>query len=424
MSVKEMLKPIIYLFCNILTRFVNIFIRRDKSIILMGAWYGRRFAGNCRFLYQYLSINKDKYGLKRVIWVTRNENICEEMRQLGYEVYMMKSIKSFYYHFKAGIHAVSTNTASSIATNKKALGDIMGQLSLGAVHVYLNHGITSIKGNRIRDYDKLKGMERIIVGLYRSLHRNNFIRNYILCPGGWDRVIYLSPGRESSNRDVLRHLETEQMMFWESGFPELCDCLGYLKNEQTILDKIRQHNKTIFYLPTYRTSSDTGYSHPLNNIELCDFLKKNGYYWIDKLHPGAKENMNANYYDPEFSLKLDSDFDTNVLLREADVIITDYSSICHTAAYFDRPLIYYWPDHEGYIKKDKSIIREFENDIAGYVTYNPEELMIALNKCFEKGYMIRWEEKYKEIKKVFFDNRVANYKDIAGSLFDFIQNQW
>ncbi len=424
MSIKEVLKPITYFFFNILTMIVNIFIHRDRNIILMGAWYGRRFGGNCRFLFQYLSANKEQYGLKRVIWVTRSKEICDELNHMGYEAYMMKSRKSFYYHFKAGIHAVSTNTASSLATNKKAAGDIMGQLSLGAVHVYLNHGITSIKGNRVRDFDKLKGKERFVVGLYRKIHKNYFFRNFVLCPGGWDRVVYLSPGKESSKRDLLRHLDSEQLMFWETGFPELCECLGYLRNEKKVLDEIRKHKKTIFYLPTYRTSDDTGYSHPLNNVQICEFLKESGYYWIDKLHPGAKDSMNADYYNPEFSLKLNSDFDTNVLLREVDVVITDYSSICHTAAYFDRPLIYYWPDHENYLAKDKSIISEFKDDIAGEVAYQPDELIKAINECFSDDYMARWKEKYAEIKNVFFDDRVADYGEIAQSLFDYIRKNW
>lgn len=424
MYIQEILKLITNLLCNILTGIVNIFIKRDKSIMLMGAWYGRRFGGNCRFLFQYLSENKEKYGLKRVIWVTRSKEICDELKELGYEVYMMHSAKSYYYHFKAGIHAVSTNTSSSVATHKKVEGDIMGQFSLGAVHIYLNHGITSIKANRITDYNKLKGMERFIVGTYMAVHKNYFFRNFVLCSGGWDRVIYLSPGKESSKRDLERHMSSEHLMFWETGFPELCKCIKYLKREQEVVDIIKCSKKTILYLPTYRTSDDTGYSHPLNDTRVCNYLKENGFFWIDKLHPGAKDNMNAEYYDPKISLKLSTDFDINVILREADVVITDYSSICHTAAYFDRPLLYYWPDHDKYIEKDKGVIKEFENDIVGYVAYNPKELIEAMNKCIDSDYMKQWSDKYTDIKNVFFDGRVAKYDEIAKSLFDYIQKNW
>lgn len=422
--ISELLKCFAFMLCDALTVLVNIFVHRDRNVILMGAWYGHRFSGNSRFLFQYLDREKERYGLKKVIWVTRDQGICKELSSLGYECYMMKSRKSFYYHFKAGIHMVSTNTASSNATNKKAQGDIMGQLSLGAVRVYLNHGITSIKGNKIRDLDKLHGRERFIVRMYRRAHRNEFLRKYVLCPGGWNRSVYLSPGAESSKRDVLRHLETEQILFWEAGFPELCKCIKYLEHERNVLDVVKKHKKTIFYLPTYRTNDQTGYSHPLNNAEFCEYLRKNNYYWVDKLHPGAKENMNADSYEEDIALKLGSDFDTNVLLREVDVVITDYSGICYTAVYFDRPLIFYWPDHKSYLEKDKGVIKEFQNDIAGPIAYNPGELTRALDQCFQSDYLEQWKEKYAEIKETFFDNRVADYAEIAASLFNYIEKNW
>lgn len=422
--ISEILKCIVFVFCNVLTALTNLFVHRDRNIILMGAWYGHRFAGNSRFLFQYLDREKERYGLKRVIWVTRDQGICNELNSLGYECYMMKSRKSFYYHFKAGIHMVSTNTASSNATNKKAEGDIMGQLSLGAVRVYLNHGITSIKGNRIRDFDKLHGKERFIIGIYRRLHRSKFLRKYVLCPGGWNRSIYLSSGAESFRRDRLGHLETEQILFWETGFPEHCECVKYLKHERKVLDVVKKHKKTILYLPTYRTNDQTGYFHPLNDTNFCEFLRKNNYYWIDKLHPGAKDNMNADSYDEEIALKLGSEFDTNVLWREVDIVITDYSSICHTAVYFDRPLIFYWPDHESYLEKDKGLMEEFKNDIAGAIAYDPRELEKAIGQCFQSDYLAHWKEKYAKVKETFFDNRVADYEEIAASFFDFIKKNW
>lgn len=424
MVFSQMWNGITFILCNILTALVNLFIRRDRTVVLMGAWYGYRFAGNSRFLFQYLDREKERYGLTKIIWVTRNEETCAELRELGYECCMMKSRKSFYYHFKAGIHMVNVNYVSSNATSKKVKGDLMGQLSLGAVRVYLNHGITSVKGNKIRDFDKLQGKERFLVKMYRNVNRNKFLRKYVLYPGGWSRHIYLSPGTESLKKDLLGHLETEQLLSWKTGFPELCECVKYLKKEQEVLDVVKKHKKTIFYLPTYRTNDQTGYLHPLNDAGFRKYLRENHYYWIDKLHPGAKENMNADSYEEDIALKLDSSFDTNVLLREADVVITDYSSVCYTAVYFDRPLIFYWPDHESYLKKDKGLIGEFENDIAGMVTYCPGELEKALDQCFQSGYMEPWKEKYAEIKKQFFDNRVSDYDEIAKSLFEHIQTNW
>ena len=125
MTIIDVCRPIYYLFMNIITALITIFIRRDKNTMLMGSWYGRRFGGNTRYLFQYLSENKEKYGLKKVIWVTREDTIYSELKKMGYNVYMMKSKESIYYHFKAGIHALNVNISTSTSTSKTVNGDIM-----------------------------------------------------------------------------------------------------------------------------------------------------------------------------------------------------------------------------------------------------------------------------------------------------------
>jgi CDP-glycerol glycerophosphotransferase (TagB/SpsB family) len=157
---------------------------------------------------------------------------------------------------------------------------------------------------------------------------------------------------------------------------------------------------------------------------VCDYLKQKGFLWIDKLHPWANDSMSASYYDPEISLKLSSDFDINLILRHVDVVITDYSTLSYKAIYFDRPLIYYWPDHEKYMKKDKGLVKEFENDIACLITYEPSELMMALNKCLGDNYMEQWADKYAVIKENVFGGRISEYEDIARDLFECIKTKW
>ena len=164
--IEYIISPFIYGFFNLLTFIINIFIRRDKSIILMGSCYGERFAGNSRYLFQYLSNNKDEYGLNKVIWVTRKHYIFDELSEMGYEVYLMHSLKSFYYHFKAGRHAINFNSNTSFATGVRRSADIMGYFSLGAIHYFLNHSAYSGKGNLITNYKDLGIIKRILVKTY------------------------------------------------------------------------------------------------------------------------------------------------------------------------------------------------------------------------------------------------------------------
>ena len=424
MRKKDFIMPLYYLLMDMICAFLNIFIRRDKSIVLLGAWYGRRFGGNSRYLYQYLSETKEKYGLKKVIWVTRSSDMLQELRNAGYEVYLMHSWQSYYYHLKAGIHCASTNTASSSATNKTVQGDILGMLSMGAVRIYLNHGISSIKGNKFLEYANLSRKDKFVVCLYKWLHSVTFFRHFMLVPGGWDKAIYISLAKENTSRDKARHLETERLIYIETGFPELCKCLKFMPREERIVNEVKAHDKRIVYLPTYRTSDATGYRHPLDNEHFCCYLRNNGYYWIDKLHPGAKDKMNAKNYDRDISIKLDAEFDINLLMRDVDVLVTDYSTVSQKAIYFDVPVIYYLPDHEGYLKEDKSVIGQFADDLAGDVAYNEKELQNKLDECFKDDYMHKWEKRHMEIKERFFDNRISDYENIVQSLLECIREKW
>ncbi len=58
---------------NLFTLIVNLFIWRNKKVILFGSWMGDKFTDNPRFMFQYLHAHRDEYDIKKLVWVTRNE---------------------------------------------------------------------------------------------------------------------------------------------------------------------------------------------------------------------------------------------------------------------------------------------------------------------------------------------------------------
>ena len=43
---------------NIGYLFMSLFYKRDKKIVIIGAWFGDSYSDNSRALYEYLSLNK------------------------------------------------------------------------------------------------------------------------------------------------------------------------------------------------------------------------------------------------------------------------------------------------------------------------------------------------------------------------------
>jgi CDP-glycerol glycerophosphotransferase (TagB/SpsB family) len=135
--------------------------------------------------------------------------------------------------------------------------------------------------------------------------------------------------------------------------------------------------------------------------------------------------MSARYYDPQTTIRLSSDFDINLILREVDVIITDYSSVLYKAIYFDKSLVYYWPDHDKVRQLDMKVDNQFINNIAGTVTYNVAELIEAIEASLKSNYRDEWCKKYEEIRENIFDGQslgAESYERIAQSLFGCIES--
>lgn len=418
MILSDLFRPFYNLLMNLITCIVTLFIHRDKKIILMGSWYGRRFGGNTRYLFQYLSENKEKYGLKKVIWVTREESICSELRNLGYEVYMMKSKEGLYYHFKAGIHALNVNISTSTSTSKTVNGDIMGELSMGAHKLFLNHGVAAIKGSKFLEDESLSKKDKLLVKVYKIIYGLPFFRHWMLVAGGWDKNVFIAPTEKMIERDKARTAQSKNKKYVVAGFPELCEPLKYTSREQAILKQLEMHNRVILYVPTYRTDNRTGYKHPLDDEKLRHYLKENNYFWIDKMHPGAKKDMEAKDYDSSISMLLESEFDMNIIVNHVDVLISDYSSAVQKAVYYHKPIVNYWADIEGYKKYGNGLVKSFFDDAVGEQAYNVDELLVSISNSLSDNYFAKNEEIYKEKFQYFFGGKKSNYEEIAEKLFE------
>jgi CDP-glycerol glycerophosphotransferase (TagB/SpsB family) len=53
------------------------------------------------------------------------------------------------------------------------------------------------------------------------------------------------------------------------------------------------------------------------------------------------------------------------LLRLADILLTDYSSIALDYLLLDRPILFYWPDHADYQRQSRNLLPEFEHYTVG-----------------------------------------------------------
>lgn len=392
------------LLLNILTIILSGIIKRDHSVWVFGAWMGTRFADNSRYLFQFLDKNKIKYQINKVIWVTRNKQLKKELSAMGYQAELTSSIKGIYYHIKAGVHVVCNMPYS----NGIYLGDINGNLSMGAKKIQLWHGFpikANVNTNNSANNSKLKQTWLFQLSL----------------PGEWEKKQYLISTSHECSARYKQWFNNNELRIIECGYPRNCNCIKTTNEEQAIFKKITKHKTTILYLPTFRCY-EINFEHPLTSHELQEMIVKNNYLWIEKKHIASTENDSLSQccLPAENYLRLNDLFDINVILRDISLLISDYSSVSVDAVYFNIPVLFYVPDYDRYCEHDRGFTNGFDSLTPGPKVFEANKLgkeIQALLKSNKEMYNARYED----YKKVFFDSKIFSYECIAEQIINATQ---
>ncbi len=250
--------------------FKSIFFKRNKKIILFGSWYGEKFADNTRFLYQYLFENKKELGLEKVVWVTRNDVVFNTMHEMGYEVYMMDSPESIYYHKIAGYHIICNAPG-----RMDAKGDILGQYSYGAVRINLWHGLGNKKTGKLSNQISA-GSNLFKSKMNAWLSKKSCLyRMFYLSDGGWANRYFLVPTEMMADVFKEEYLIDDKHII-KSGYPRNCPCPRLTREEERTIKCIKQHRYSVLYLPTFRQENNFCCSDTAKGIK--SYLKKGMSY--------------------------------------------------------------------------------------------------------------------------------------------------
>ena len=352
---------------NIAMAFRSLFWKKDDGVVIVGAWFGERFADNSRFLFQYLCENKKKLGLKHVVWVSHSESLIKELKQMGYEAVKLGSRESIYYHKIARFHICNNSAAGSTERGN----EIDAYYSFRAKRINLWHGI-GIKGGEFcsNRYLDRKKRHPIICSLYEKMHNIELFRLYCKYPGGWGNCYWLS----------TTPAFTEYLHKWNIGpyshymeldYPRNHKCLKLTQEESEVVALIKQHKKTAIYLPTFRDDKiKFDFSFLADSISLS--LEANDILWIQKTHSVDKSD---SLQHSQNIITLDSKFDINVLLPYISVVITDYSSVSIDAIYHEKPVVYYVPDWDYYINSDRGFVERIEDYFAGPIARTENDVL-------------------------------------------------
>lgn len=354
--IKKVLVYILYLFFLPIWFLQKLIIRNNKTW-LFGAWYGQKYSDNSKYMYNFIRANRKEI---KPIWLTRNQKIYQEIKKDGGDVYYVNSFKGVYYSLVAKYVFISSGKQD---VNPFFIG--------GAQIIQLFHG-SPIKKIALDDRFATSNTffhKKILPILYPFIYEYNC--NYVVSNSS-----IFSPILSSAFNVPIGNII-------ESGSPR--NDSFYLKDETEIIKFVRKNFpfcKILLYLPTFRGNGQVQTIFNLKDFnphQIEKFLEENNMVLISKAHyvDGVLE-INSNSKSRILHLNDASVPDVNLVLKDVDVLITDYSSVYFDFLHTKKPIIFAAFDLISYIANSREMYFDYETIISGPIVKSWDSLCAEL----------------------------------------------
>lgn len=158
--------------------------------------------------------------------------------------------------------------------------------------------------------------------------------------------------------------------------------------------------KLVLYAPTFRDDRADD-AKLLESIDISAFNDRFGddYRLLIRLHP----QVHTSSADLTGATDVGNYKKPNTLIRLADIMITDYSSICMDFAFLEKPIYFYGFDLEKYAN-DRSFYEDYESYVPGPVARDFQTLLNLINTNVAQSY-----------SRKMYDFKVYNFGNQGGN---------
>lgn len=312
--------------------FLSFFIPKSKAIAF-GAWNGKAYKDNPRYLMEYLLTEESCYDL---FWV--GEASIEDQLPVGIYFLDINDSKTKWKLMKMKFAFVSHSFADICDYN------VFSRTTV----VQMWHGIGIKKLINLQTTRRLDLVMRKILRSY----------DYFLA---------------SSEKDKNRKLE----LFKSYGANSNNIIMSGQSRNISMMNTINEKTENIIlYLPTFRNDKRFSFTEvsTVQYNQLEKVLLKYNFLIAEKRHPKEIElyERNKNYSK---ILYLKDETSVEELLLKSKVLITDYSSVVYDYLLLDRPIINYIYDLESYLKNESGLYYNIEDVAPGFIANTFDELL-------------------------------------------------
>ena len=273
-------------------------------------------------------------------------------------------------------------------------------------------------------YQMKKPLERNIINLWHGIpikdisHGNTGIvnkRSLLEMPNY--KVISSSKIDKANMQKAF--FKTPKENFWITGLPRndflVMDERQLPESYRTEIKKLRNllnGKKLILYAPTYRETNVNGtyYDFSDKDLDVLEaYLDKNNAVFGLRYHIYRKPACHQKILQRKNIIDLSAEniSDVRLLIREAELVITDYSSLYVDALYINKKCISFAYDFEHYLKTQRGFFYDFESVFPGEICQSFEDMMETISKS-DDPYSKEQIDKIKTIQTMLFKYLDAN----------------
>lgn len=216
---------------------------------------------------------------------------------------------------------------------------------------------------------------------------------------------------------MFHPLHYDQM--WVTGLPRT-DFLvqpeallpSYLREGLMRLQALKGKRRLIVYAPTYRQMKVSGASYySFNEDEILDIrklLERHDVVLGLRLHYFKNADQLFNFesmIDNDRVVELDHDRfpDISCVLRGADLVVTDYSSVYVDALFIEKPVFSFAYDYDHYRAEQDGLLYDMDIVFPGPLVQTSQALIEALDEELTSPSQTS-SDRYRTARKVFFDH--------------------
>lgn len=331
-----------------LIMMLSMLMPRNKKIILFGAWWGNKYDDNSRALFEYIVKNRPDI---KAFWLSPNKTIVDEVLSLGFPAIYSKSFKGICLALRAGIECYCTSNTDIGANLVKFLG--------GCTIVNLWHGVVTKK--IMYDDQITRNNIRLIDKINIAIERFTKPKWFVACTSEIYYPIFESAFKV--RRDKILNIGQARNDY-------------FFKDDVNIYRERYVGKKIILYMPTHRQEGKKSMNMEiiLDLPSMNSLLTKYNAVLLIKKHYYHREEPPVG---DEFSNIIDMTNEnpkTPILLKAADILITDYSSCYNDYLLLNRPQIFYCYDMDDYLLNDRELYFDYYSNVPGPICKSKIEL--------------------------------------------------